>query len=300
MSEREDLLQVEGINSKGFGTIPKLLMQDKRISAEAKAIYAYFCSFCGGGLTAFPRRTKIITDLGMSKTTYYKHFAQLKDYGYIRVEQERDNTGRYVRSLYTLVQIVPCPKNQDTERFQQPSTKKWDTDSAPCPNLRCTDNWDTAIYRNNINSLNINTLSSQSETTDGQGESFQQATENLITIIRKNIGYTDFQQSHPYDMKLIDEIISIIVDAMLTKGKYVCIDGQSRPRTLVRRQLALLDYTAVEHVVGQFKGLTKRIKKKRQYLLSMLYNVTLEFDAHYTNLVASDQGGGRDRRGSRW
>ena len=31
MSEHSNIIQVEGINSKGFGIIPKLVMQDKRL-----------------------------------------------------------------------------------------------------------------------------------------------------------------------------------------------------------------------------------------------------------------------------
>ena len=42
-----DILQVEGINSKGFGIVPKLLMQDERLSIYSKAIYCYFCSYAG-------------------------------------------------------------------------------------------------------------------------------------------------------------------------------------------------------------------------------------------------------------
>ena len=37
-----DILRVEGINAKGFGFVPKLVMQDIRLTPEAKCIYAYF------------------------------------------------------------------------------------------------------------------------------------------------------------------------------------------------------------------------------------------------------------------
>jgi len=84
-----DILQVQGINSKGFGIIPKLVMQDKRLTTEAKAIYSYFCSYAGAGKTAFPSRSKIISDLGMGINRYYKHFELLKKYGYIKAEQEQ-------------------------------------------------------------------------------------------------------------------------------------------------------------------------------------------------------------------
>ena len=51
-----DVLKVIGIDSKGYGKIPKLVMQDHNLTIEAKAIYAYFASYAGAGTNAFPSR----------------------------------------------------------------------------------------------------------------------------------------------------------------------------------------------------------------------------------------------------
>ena len=40
--EFENLLLVEGINAKGFGTIAKMVMIDRRLHPYSKAIYSYF------------------------------------------------------------------------------------------------------------------------------------------------------------------------------------------------------------------------------------------------------------------
>lgn len=111
--QHDDILQVEGINSKGFGTIPKLVMQDERLSISAKAIYAYFCSYAGAGKQAFPRVSRIIKDLGISKNAYYKHFNQLRDCGYIKTEQAHKG-GRLSHNIYTLTTEIQCTKIRDT------------------------------------------------------------------------------------------------------------------------------------------------------------------------------------------
>lgn len=98
-----DRLQVEGVNFKGFGIIPKFVMQDPDLSITAKAIYAYFCSFSGNGDSAFPGRSKILNDLLISKNAYYKHFGLLKDQGYILVQQSRLNGAVFSNNIYTLV-----------------------------------------------------------------------------------------------------------------------------------------------------------------------------------------------------
>ena len=55
-----DVLVMENISAQGFGTVPKIVMLDTRLTAQAKAIYAYFASFAGAGTTAFPRRATIL------------------------------------------------------------------------------------------------------------------------------------------------------------------------------------------------------------------------------------------------
>ena len=67
MSNR-DILKVQGIMRKGYGIIPKVPMQDKRLAPESKGLYAYFRSYAGKGTTAFPSRSKIINDMQMSNT----------------------------------------------------------------------------------------------------------------------------------------------------------------------------------------------------------------------------------------
>jgi len=113
---QSDFLKVIGINSKGYGLYPKLVAQDRRLTPEAKAIYAYFCSYAGSGNTAFPTVSKIIYDLVMGKNRYYKHFNLLIKYGYISVEQVIGDKNKFGHNIYTLnLEISPCTCFGDTE-----------------------------------------------------------------------------------------------------------------------------------------------------------------------------------------
>lgn len=106
-SELAELLRVEGVKAKGFGIIPKLLVLDTRLTAEAKAIYAFICSYAGGGNTEFPSVQKMCADLGISRNTYYKHYRLLGEYGYIKATQPHtfssaDGGVKFLRNIYTL------------------------------------------------------------------------------------------------------------------------------------------------------------------------------------------------------
>lgn len=280
-NKQKDILQTEGINSKGFGTIPKLVMTDKRLTAQAKAIYSYFASYAGAGQIAFPKRTKILTDLGMGINTYYRHFALLKRYGYIKVEQEKGKGGQFKRNLYTLMNTIPlvepCTKNEDTEPCRY----------YPYTDRPYTDNGDT-----NINSIiNTNNIKNKQSCLSCQSEAQQtieQKIDRLTDTIHENIEYEIFKSDPDADIRLIDEIVSIIVDVMVSDSPYVRVDAQERPRALVQHVLMELTFERIELVVEQFKAQGERITKKRQYILTMLYNARHELNAHNINTFASD------------
>ena len=117
---KKDTLKLEGIYSQGYGIIAKMVMRDKRLSIEAKAIYSYLCSFCGKGETAFPSVELQLSELGVSENRYRKHRKQLIDLGYIRVEQQRekveysDGTSqeRRTNNIYTIVTSLPTEQGE--------------------------------------------------------------------------------------------------------------------------------------------------------------------------------------------
>lgn len=111
----DDILKTIELHSKGYGLIPKLVMQDTSLHVTSKAIYAYFCSYAGSGDTCFPSRTRICADLGISIDTFGKYLKQLTDKGYIECSQIKEN-GKFSHNVYTLSSTIsPCPKISDTE-----------------------------------------------------------------------------------------------------------------------------------------------------------------------------------------
>lgn len=282
VNHSNDIIQMQGVNALGFGIIPKLVMQDKRLTIQAKAIYSYFCSYAGAGKTAFPKRSKILADLKISVNTYYRHFNLLKKYGYIEVTQEKDKEGFFDRNIYTLMESLPCTKKQDTD------------ENSPCLNLRDTEKRDTQnkdiIKVTDIKNNSIKNKQSVSQEKEDKtdGPDFAE----YVELIRENIGYDELALTHADDMDLINEFVNIILDALLTEGGMVRINGENKPRELVKSNLMKLTYADIEYVLWQFKEHGERIKKKPQYILSMLYHSPMERNVHYTNCVKADWGAG--------
>lgn len=147
-SEQDSQLSLDGINANGFGFIPKLIMQDTRLSIKAKGLIAFFYSLVQAGCRAYPHRSTICVFLGLSKSTYYKALNELITYNYITVKQRHTKNGHFSVNDYILNSNpakTPCPKNCDntengsnTENLPCPENKDItkeliNTDFSPCP-----------------------------------------------------------------------------------------------------------------------------------------------------------------------
>lgn len=149
----ESLLSLDGINAKGFGFVPKLIMRDSRLDVKAKGLIAFFYSLVQAGCRAFPHRKTICIYLGLSKDSYYKALNQIIEYNYITVKQRHTKNGRFTVNDYILnsnpVINAPCPENCDNTK------KQINTEDLPCPencdntesavnteDLPCPENWD--------------------------------------------------------------------------------------------------------------------------------------------------------------
>lgn len=65
--------------NSAFGVVSKEIMQDKKISMEAKCLYAYMSSFAGSGAGFLDSSDIIRENLSMSEETYNKALANLKE-----------------------------------------------------------------------------------------------------------------------------------------------------------------------------------------------------------------------------
>ena len=124
-----DILKFEGIMSQGFGVAPRIIMRDKRLSVEAKAIYCYLQSFAGSSEKAFPSRQTMLDELGMSKNRYYKYLRQLTDYGYIKIERIIDENGWKKGNIYVIVanpevkEVIPAADQEDIKPIKADKQK---------------------------------------------------------------------------------------------------------------------------------------------------------------------------------
>ena len=146
---------------------------------------------------------------------------------------------------------------------------------------------------NNYNTNNYSTkiYSSSSQMGEAKTELDKTIVTKMTTFFKRKINYNDLvERTHESDSKLIDEFVHVALDCLLSDSSTVRINGENKPRELVKSRLMKLTYVHFTYVLERFKNQRQKIKKKRQYMLSMLYNSTMELESHYFNAVATDLG----------
>lgn len=286
MKNDKKLNEVIRIHKKqnGFVMIDREFLENENLSWKAKGILAYLLSKPDNWKVIVKDIVNHSTD---GKAAVYNGLNELKGCGYYEKKPIRDDRGTFVRWEST---VYECPTKSPEKVLSSPFTvfPEMDNPKMGNPDMGKRERSDKDI--NNTLSFNNNQPSQVThDRHDGDGtDNTSQKIKAYCELIKENIGYTDFITARPHDIKLVDEFINIIIDTVMTTGKTVRIDGEDKPRVLVTSRLMKLTYDDTEFVIDRFKRVTVPISKKKQYILTMLYNAKMELDAHYTNRVKSD------------
>ena len=293
MSEDKRLNEVIRVqkSKNNFVTMDKEFLENGSLSWKAKGILAYLLSKPDNWKVIASNLVNSATD---GKGSVYKGLKELSEWGYYEKTPIRDEKGVIVRWDSVVLEVpnaesldisgvYPLPKNQevDNQDMDNPYMENPPLIKNYINNNYCTDNQSSLV---------------KSET-DGQDTAdISQTIETYTEMLKENISYCSFEIARPHDTKLVDEFIAIILDTVMTDSRTVRIGGEDKPRALAVGQLMKLTYSDIELVIEQFKSVTERISKKKQYILTMLYNCKMELDSHYTNLVTSDSWNGGTER----
>ncbi|MBS4931766.1 MAG: hypothetical protein KH020_10685 [Clostridiales bacterium] len=281
MSEDNRLNEVIRVKKRpsNFVMMDKTFLEDERLSFKAKGILAY--------LLSKPDDWKVIVGNLVNsskdgKASVYAGLKELKECGYYEKVPIRNEQGTRIIRWESTVYEVPISLLTDFQEIENQ-----DIENQFIENRERNNNYNT----NKLNITNNHVISSQSKADRCGSEKDKNDMTDVQayeSIIKKNIAYDDLLLSYPLDQALIDELVNIMLDTILSKGEYIRIGGEKKPRTLVSSVLLKLGYNNVEYVLEKYKSQQNRIQKKHSYLLSMLYHSAMETDAHYTNTAQAD------------
>ena len=147
----------------GYGIVFQTVMRNRNLSPEAKAIYAYLCSFAGNKETCHPSVNIMSQELGMSKGRLSKYMKELITCGIVeRTRSVNRNllSGNIYRITHSvdLVETVNCDfssvDNSDFGEVKNKGVEKRRVNNSSVENLAPNNNSIKSNSINNNNSLN--------------------------------------------------------------------------------------------------------------------------------------------------
>ena len=112
-------------------------------------------------------------------------------------------------------------------------------------------------------------------------------------IIRENIGYDYLLESSPSQKGRINEIVGIMLDVVCSTKKYIRVNGEDFPQSVVKSQFLKLDSSHIEYVITALDKNTSDVRNIRAYLITALYNAPLTIDSFYSAMVNHDMYGSK-------
>lgn len=304
-----------GLNRDGYGMIPRLVMQDERLSHKAKAAYAYICSFAGAGTVAFPARDTILYHLGISHPVYYRLLHELIDLNYITVKQ-RKVAGRFsVCDYYLVDQSPPCERFSETEKPDTGLSETGKSDAelsdAAKPYTEPSEAGKPPTISNSSkkNSSKSNSVLSNSPSSAGpdpeeayidwcvlrdcEPETIPERLREIdrTTIedyIAKDIGLDIIEILNPEETRRrVRYLIKLVVEALFYPKLRVS-GSDYPPEEFIPRLLALglEEYQFVLEKVSR----TSNVKNLKAYYLACLFNSHEDLEMVYQQAVESDLG----------
>ena len=148
---------------------------------------------------------------------------------------------------------------------------------------------------NDIESDQILSAGSDEIRSDGMLATGNQQNEKAVSdaeayeqLIRKNIGYEDLLIAHPYDQELIEGIVALILETVLTHGETIVIASNRYPVMVVKSKLLKLTYSHIEYVLFCLKRNTTKVNNIKKYLLAVLFNAPSTISGYYQAEVNHD------------
>lgn len=106
--------------------------------------------------------------------------------------------------------------------------------------------------------------------------------------IKKNIAYDDLLISHPYDIRMINNMVDLIVEQLLSRTDEILVSGSRYPAEVVKRRFLKLEYEHIDYVLFCLKKNTSKVGNIKKYLLATLFNAPTTIEGYYNAEVQHD------------
>ena len=157
------------------------------------------------------------------------------------------------------------------------------------------------ISKTNSNNININNTKESNNilsnpivknAVDGMGREEESLFEKYTKMVKDNIDYDVLISRHYLEKSMIDGIVNLIVETIISENDYIIISSTKFPKEAVKSRFSKLDISHIEYVLECMNHNTTNIKNIKKYLLAALYNAPTTINHFYQQEVQHDMYGG--------
>ena len=235
-----------------FTQVSNIAIRDENLSLKAKGLLALIESYLSlDGFTLY--KNFLISKSKDGESAFRGAWNELKDAGYLIQYKLKDEQSHF----YYEYEVVDNPhvENQHVENHT--------VETPPVDNSLdgLSTSGELSPYNN---TLSNNTL--------------------FINIIHTNIDY-DPVFVGSCDKELVDNIVDIMVDVMISNKETVKINGDEINIKSLQAILLKVNMNHILYTINVIKGYNEKITNMRSFILSVLYNSVLTLDSYYQNLI---------------
>ena len=153
------------------------------------------------------------------------------------------------------------------------------------------------ISKTNNNNININNTKESNNilsnpivknAVDGMGREEESLFEKYTKMVKDNIDYDVLISRHYLEKSMIDGMVNLIVETIISENDYIIISSTKFPKEAVKSRFSKLDISHIEYVLECMNHNTTNIKNIKKYLLAALYNAPTTIDSYYKARVQHD------------
>lgn len=111
--------------------------------------------------------------------------------------------------------------------------------------------------------------------------------------LKEQLEVVVLKQDYPYDIKLIDNLVDIILDVLCSKSKSLWISKEEKPISMVKSRFMKLTSEHIRYILDCMDENTEKISNPKQYLLAALYNAPVTMESFYRAAVRHDMAEGK-------
>ena len=273
-------------DQRSYSMVYHDFLDSNLLNGQEKLVFILLKRFADLEGKCFPSLNKLTKLSGFSKSTVQRTLKSLEEKKVLSIEHRKTDEGNK-SNIYILYDLAETWQKKElsapaTDAQESPQQSKIDNKTIEKESQE--ENQEEKLQCADSNSENIEKKRVEQTEADG-GDSTLKVYEELI---KKNIEYENLCNAHQHDKAFINELISNILDVVMSHSKTIKIQNEYKNAELVKSVLLKLNYYQIEYVIQKYHQITTKITNKRQYILTMLYNAHLESESDVINEVAHD------------